>query len=270
VSVPIKSLPASLNGTYSLFGQVTDASGDVADSSAGPSLTAAAPFIAFTPSIVKTTLPAPVVSSTNTHATVVLSITNGGNITSTGTSTIALYLSSNQSAGAGATSLLSKPLHLAIAPGKSAKVTVAITSIPALAAGSYYLVAEVTDSSGDLTTAASSAPLTVAAPSVTLQSITVTGLPATVTSGSTSKADAVLKLTANASDFTATGENTITLSFVAGTSAAVPIKTVTMTIKFSIKGTSVRVPLGSIPALTSGTTYELFSAVTPSAPAPSL
>lgn len=167
VTVKIKSLPANLNGAYTLLAQVTDPSGTTTTSSSGPSLTAAAPFLAFSDTLLSTTLASADVSGQKTHATVRLNVTNNGNIASTGSSTVALYASPDATAADG-TLIRSLAQPLALKPGANKTVTIALESLPAVINGEYYIVAQVTDPKGDVTSVPSAGEYELAAPFISL------------------------------------------------------------------------------------------------------
>ena len=153
-SVPIKSLPKTLNGVFTLFAQVTDIAGNTTVSSTGPALTAAAPFVAFSETFISAT-PAPAdASGQKTRTAVKLKIANHGNIASTGKSTIAVYVSPDTSAADG-TLIRSLPQTLVLKPGASREVTVPLLTIPSIAQGSYHFVVQVTDPKSDVTSVAS-------------------------------------------------------------------------------------------------------------------
>ena len=167
VTVPIESTPAQLNGSYQLLAQTIDSSGNTSAASSGPSLTAAAPFLAFSDSILSTTLGAQDVSGQRSRATVRLEVTNQGNIAATGSSTIALYVSPDATPADG-TLIRSLRQPLALRPGADRILTIPLQSLPAVADGSYFLVVQITDPQGNLTSAAATAQYTLAAPFISL------------------------------------------------------------------------------------------------------
>jgi hypothetical protein len=153
-SVQIKSLPKTLNGVFTLFAQVADGAGNTTISSTGPTLTAAAPFVAFSETFISAT-PAPAdASGQKTRTAVKLKIANHGNIASTGKSTIAVYVSPDTSAADG-TLIRSLPQTIVLKPGASREVTVPLLAIPSVAQGSYHFVVQVTDPKSDVTSVAS-------------------------------------------------------------------------------------------------------------------
>lgn len=167
VTVPIKSLPATLDGTYTLLAQVTDPSGNTATTSSGPTLTAAARFISFSDTLVKTTLAPSDVSGQKTRAVAELKITNNGNITSSGESTAALYASINTTPTDG-TLIRSLTEPIVLKPGAARVVMIPLLALPDVPNNAYFIDAQVTDPKGNLTTAASAGTYALATPFVSL------------------------------------------------------------------------------------------------------
>jgi hypothetical protein len=214
--------------------------------------------------LVGSTLASSVVSGTKSPATVKLQITNHGNVTSTGTTTVAIYASAAPTA-AGGTLICTESVKLPIGARKSAALNVALKNIPAINNGSYYLVAQLTDPNGNVTSAASGSIYTIAAPYISLaESVTVSGLPATLTSGASTHAVATVEIT-NGGNIATTGTSQLSLAFVptGGSTAPVPIKSESLSLRIKPgSGTKVQVPLGTIPTLTSGVDYVVRAQVT--------
>jgi hypothetical protein len=154
-SLPAKILAATLPaGSYMLFAQVTDPSANIIDSVAGPAVLVAAPFISLSETVVKSTIPTSATGSSKAHAAALLQITNSGNITTPGTTTIALFATVAGVVDGTETPIatVTKPLH--IHAGKSANVSIQVKEIPALAVGTYSLVVQVTDPNSQLASVA--------------------------------------------------------------------------------------------------------------------
>lgn len=163
VPLPIKSLPATLpNGQYTLLARVTDPSSLVSDSTTGPQITVAAPFIALSETFAKLTLPASVAAGAKLHAVASVKITNTGNDTASGPTTVAIFLSTDGAIDNTATPIKSLTKSLKIKPGKSVVVSVPLTQLPALAPGNYVVAAQITDPQQRVTSVASSTNITVA------------------------------------------------------------------------------------------------------------
>ena len=111
IRVPLQSLQAVNNGDYYLVAQVTDPKEDVTSTASGGTFDLAAPFTMLVPS-------GPLVRTTAGGATISFTITNEGNVTPVGASTIAFFASPNDSIS-GTTSVLSQSVTLKIPAGKS-------------------------------------------------------------------------------------------------------------------------------------------------------
>jgi FtsP/CotA-like multicopper oxidase with cupredoxin domain len=108
-------------------------------------------------------LPAAVVTQTKPKGNVVLTITNNGNSSSKGMAAINITVSTVPGVLGASIATLNKNIN--IMPGKSTKVTVPIKDVlPAVAAGDYFLVAQVTDPSFGSNSIGSSAGTTNIAP----------------------------------------------------------------------------------------------------------
>jgi hypothetical protein len=153
------TLPA---GTYTLFARVTDPSGNAVDSAPGASLSVAAAFVALTESVASSSLPASAAANSKAHGTVVLNVTNGGNVTTSATTAAVLYATTNGVVDGSAVQLAAMALPLKIKPGKPVRATLPLKLIPALAPGTYTVVAQLTDQNHEVS-------------SVMVGSLTVTG-----------------------------------------------------------------------------------------------
>ena len=80
-----------------------------------------------------------------------LTITNSGNIVTSGKTTVALFATAAGIVDSTATLLATLTQPLKIKPGKPAKVTIQVKQIPAIAVGTYTVVAQVTDPNQQLT-----------------------------------------------------------------------------------------------------------------------
>ncbi|HEX4793533.1 MAG TPA: Ig-like domain-containing protein [Humisphaera sp.] len=149
-SVSIKSavLPT---GTFTLFARVTDASSNVNDSAAGATITAAASFVALSEAVTKNSLPAAATNGAKARGAVTISITNGGNITTPGTTSVTLFATSSGTIDGSAIQLatFSKALH--IRPGKPSRASLKLKELPVMTPGSYTLVVQVIDGNGQAT-----------------------------------------------------------------------------------------------------------------------
>lgn len=162
ISVPIRSLPATLpNGSYTLLARAINPASQAGDSPAGPTVKVGAPFIALSETFTQLTLPATLTGGSKTRATAALRITNSGNVTAAGPTTIALFASTNGAVDASATLLQNDTKVLRLRPGKSAVVSVTLTMVPALAAGRYFIIAQVIDPNHQTSSATAGTSVTI-------------------------------------------------------------------------------------------------------------
>ena len=167
LNIPVSSLPSTLgNGTFYLFVETADSSGNTESTQVTNPVVVAAPFVTLSETIA-TTLAASLVSGTTTHGAATTTITNNGNVKSSGSTQIAL--SASLDSGVVGTAVTSVAKNLQILPGKSVRVVIPIKSIPALANGNYFFVVQVTDPfAGGTSIGSTSGTTTIAAPFVTL------------------------------------------------------------------------------------------------------
>jgi hypothetical protein len=118
-------------------------------------LTAAPAFIALSETFVKMTIPSTAIAGSKAHAAAVLRITNNGNITTTPSTTAALFASLSGVIDGSATQLNSVTKPLKIRPGKAVTLSIPVKQIPAVAAGAYTVIAQVTDPNSQVTTVTS-------------------------------------------------------------------------------------------------------------------
>jgi hypothetical protein len=151
LTLPIHIRAGELSaGAYMLFAREIDPSQTASDSPAGPALTAAAPFIALAETLVRSTLPSSATSNAKTAGAVTLDLTNTGDITTTGVTTISLQATPSGVLDASAIQLASATFPQRIHAGKSARATIAFKQLPTIAAGAYTIVAKVVDANGDV------------------------------------------------------------------------------------------------------------------------
>ncbi len=135
--------PADIaTGGYYLQATVTNGAGVPADLNAGNNIAASAAAVQIAPpftSLAGSDLSAPATLTAGRPATVTLDVTNNGNVTAKGKSTVALYLSTDGTVAGGGTAVATDPLVLGLAPGKSKPYKLKFT-VPS-ATGTYTLVA---------------------------------------------------------------------------------------------------------------------------------
>jgi hypothetical protein len=159
LSIPIKSLPSNLvGGTYHLIVQTVDSAGTASAASTG-TFSVAAPFISLSEHVVSLKLPATITSGAKLKgSSVALTVLNSGNITDDG---FTIDLSASQDADQAASTFLVVKKATKIAPRKSVRVMISLKTLPALTAGSYFLVAQTTDSNGGTSLASSASEFVV-------------------------------------------------------------------------------------------------------------
>ena len=175
-----------------------------------------------TPTVSKETLPAQAVAGAKLKGAVTVNIADSGTASS-GRVTIAIYASTTGSLN-GATLIAGpKASTLKLKHGQSKAVAIKITALPAtLAAGSYYLVSQVT-SAGVSTSAASAGTVTVAPPFVSLSGTVASLTPAakagkmesaviTVSNGGNIQAAGALQVALSARPADTTGSADVTIA----------------------------------------------------------
>jgi hypothetical protein len=116
-------------------------------------------------------LPISAVSGSKTRLSQVLTLSNNTAKTISGRTTINLYLSTTTTVATGASPVLSLTKSLHLVPGRSASFLLSLKTVPSVAAGSYYLVATASTTSGSSTTAASSKTVALGAPFIDLAAL---------------------------------------------------------------------------------------------------
>ncbi len=145
-TVPIKTIPAALaDGTYYLLVQTSDTAGTSIAAAAPGTFTVAAPFVSLSGTVTSQKLSSPLTSDAKAKGTVKIVIVNNGNVIDNGFSIDLMASSDPDTTG---TSILTAKKSTKIKPGKSVTVALSLKSLPVLAAGSYVLVAQITDANG--------------------------------------------------------------------------------------------------------------------------
>ena len=164
VPVNSSSVPA---GTYTILAQATDASSNVVASTTGPTLTVAAPFLAFSETVTTVGLASSVVSGTANHAMAKVVIKNSGNVNSKGRVTIAISASTTSDVAGTLINSIS-PSPVIRANGGTVTEFVPFKALPDLADNSYFITASVTDPMGGSSNASTVGTTTIAAPFIFL------------------------------------------------------------------------------------------------------
>jgi hypothetical protein len=205
VTVPISLISSTLDGTYEVYAIVQDAAGSSGIAVTAQRLTVAAPFISLTPSVTRVTLASAVVGGSKSKAVATVKITNGGNVASTGTTTVGIYASPD---GNTDDAVLIEPLpkKISIKPGGSATIAVPLKLIPASLDGTYTILAEVTDPDGQTTSVNSGTTVQVAPAFVSIAASSAVFSPSTIAAGKTATLTVTLE---NRGNVPTTGQATI-------------------------------------------------------------
>jgi hypothetical protein len=223
-SLNVKSLPSNIaNGTYNLVAKTTDSFNDVAVSPAGSSIAIAAPFIHFSETEIAKNLTDTVVGGVRSPASILVSITNSGNVTPKSATIVDIFSSTNGRIDGNATLISGISRSLKIQPGKTSIVSVKLGSFPNLAHNTYDLIAQVTDETGAITMSPASLSVVISPPFISLvgqlttTKVSVSGPHSPIPNSIT--AMNVLKLTNNGTA-NSTGSTSITLYLSTSTSSA--------------------------------------------------
>jgi uncharacterized repeat protein (TIGR03803 family) len=146
-SLSVKGLALSTADDYAFLPEVTDTAGLVSAATNGPSVNVAAPYVALSATVTgatgRPTAPGKPFSLT-------LSLTNGGNIDSTGTATIVVYLSDDGTSLTFSLTTVSKPLTIK-ANGKPVLVHFKLKVPTTATAGNLYPLVTVAQGSNTAT-----------------------------------------------------------------------------------------------------------------------
>ena len=146
-TVNVTKLP-TMADQYTLLAQVTDGSGNVSDAKTGPTLSVVAPFVSLSATVdaVKPTAP-----KLGKPASFVVTITNAGNVDSTGMLKLAVGLSSDGATLAEAITTLTFNTAKIKAGGKPTKLTAHFTSPADLNLLAYYPLVTIMQGTNTLT-----------------------------------------------------------------------------------------------------------------------
>jgi peptidyl-prolyl cis-trans isomerase A (cyclophilin A) len=247
--------PVAKSGTAKITVTATDLGGTSVSSTFTVSVAATSGPASLSPTL-SGHVPASVIAGQKTPIHQLVTITNSGGSTYTGSTTVQLYLSTSTSIDGSAIALPPQVTRtLNIPAGRRAAVAVNLTSVPAsVPAGTYNVLAQVIDSSGTATVAASTSTLSVVEPQIDL-AVSVARFTATAKSGK--HFNETIKIT-NDGNIPATG----TLPIVVETSPdgnvadATVLTTITRKINLAANRSLV-IPLPLV-APASGTDYLIF------------
>lgn len=180
------------NGTYSvrlLPGAVEDVAGNFAAVGEVGSFTVAVtpddevpvpPYLSVT---VGGTLPVSAIAGAKVKAAPVVTIINSGDSPIVGLTTVRFVASADPFVDNGDAVLGTVAKNLKLNPGADKRLKLKLRSLPALADGSYFLLARVTSSNGVVTNSAADRTVVVAAPFIDWTGSFVAGAPATLVRG---------------------------------------------------------------------------------------
>jgi hypothetical protein len=157
---PISVPKGKLNdGVDTLFAIAVDSSGAFSQSDAGPTLTVHPPIVTLSETENFLKLPDSTATGAKFHVTDQVAITNSGTDPSTDPLTIGVYVTPD-GVPADGTLMTTITRKVNILAGKTVTVPVNIAAIPTLAAGTYKLITQVTQTNGTITaTDPSTAPI---------------------------------------------------------------------------------------------------------------
>jgi uncharacterized protein (DUF2141 family) len=208
--------------------------------------------------VMKSTLPAAVVTGAAVHYQAIVTVDNTGSMTQSGDVTVALYASADGFIDGSSVRLGSVTKNLKLKAGAHATIPIAITSVPSNLLGRYTLVGQVTDSLGNTSLSGEGPAVIAAGPFVSFsETLVKTTLADADVSGQKSKAMIQLKFT-NSGNVSSTGQSTIAFYFsqdivaTDGTLARSASESVVLK-----PGASrvVNVPLVSLPTVADGEYY---------------
>ncbi len=255
----ITAVPADLaSGSYTLMALMMSPSGIVDFSSTGPSFAVVSPIVALSESLTTVNLASSLVAGSATKGSVKLVMTNHGNVPSTGPTTF--NITASPASGVVGITVVSVTENVTIPAGKSKTITIPLKTVPDLADGQYFLVAQVTDPKNGISVVSSASSLTIAAPFITLGALFASGS-AVLTSG----ASIIVTNNGNIDDVT---ELSALLGFSTDPAGMQPVPQVTTTVFTHLlhlkAGKSMSVHLSGWKSLTLGLTHgvQYFATVT--------
>jgi hypothetical protein len=135
VLVPIRKLPLSLaNGAYFLFAQTVDAAGNNPSAVTASTFALADPFVSLSASV---SAVKPVLIPQKKTGSLIVTLTNNGNVNATGSLVLTLSPSSDGVSAIAGITLTTLTRRVTLKPGRSGKYTIRFKIPTALAAGLY-------------------------------------------------------------------------------------------------------------------------------------
>jgi len=218
-----------------------------------------------TPTILSSTVPASIVAGAKFHGTLKLDLTDSLTTTETGY-TVRVYASTSTTLDTTTDPLVTSVVKTSsIKSAKTVPLTIPITTLPStLPDGSYYLIAQTTDSAGNTDSAATGSTVTVAAAHIALSETVTPPFTSALVGGAAAKGSVKVKITNNGNEIS-TGTTAIDLSFsttpgVPGTSFATLNKRLSIPVGKSV---TVAIPVKTIPVVPDGSYYVIASVSNP-------
>jgi hypothetical protein len=217
-----------------------------------------------TPTLTHSTLPTAAVGGKAVHGSATIIVTNSTAATIKGPATVTLYASADGSVDANSVSLGLVKRTLNLKPNAVSPFVLPATLPASLEAGTYTLLAQTVDPSGNATTATAGASLVVAAPFITLsETFQRLVLPMAVVSGTKTPVVASIKI-ANSGNMTSSGTTTISL-YASGDGSVADGTLITFVSRRLVIGVGksvvTAVPLRKYPSVPNGD-YFVVAAVT--------
>lgn len=245
-------------GTASSGG--TNSGGVVYKMDVGDASTSAA---SLSPTVVKTTLPATMVTGVATHGTATVDLSNSTSTAVRAAFTISIFASDDGAIDSSATQIGSVTRAVQVAGNGTTAVTIAVPAFALDTGGTYTLLGQVTDSAGNSSSATTGKTITVAPAFIALsETFSRSTLPSNLVSGGKVKGGVTLKIT-NSGNVKSSGAVQVQLGLSSGSGGAViPIASADPRLAIAAgHAASVTIPVTSIPAGLNGA-YSLVAQVT--------
>ncbi|HWE97933.1 MAG TPA: peptidylprolyl isomerase [Tepidisphaeraceae bacterium] len=230
-----------------------------ASTSPGISVNVAAPAIM--PAVGKTTLPTQAVLGTSVHGTTAVVLNNSTQTTEKGTATLSLFAAPDGVIDSAAVPITTLRKGVNLKPGKTLSLKLTTSKLPAtLTAGTYTLLVQTTDPSGNVTDATTGPTIQVAAPFVSLTASAASIKP---TALKLKKSGTLTVTLFNAGNVTTSGSATINIGVSAdGQTEAFSLTQFTKAIKVKPNHSLVLRLHLVVPATATAGTYTPFVSIT--------
>jgi hypothetical protein len=267
ITVPLPSLPSDLpTGDYTLIARASNAAGATGAVATGPTVSVAAPHVALAGVVTTSGLASPLVGGQKVKGSAQVTLTNAGNVAATGPVQIALYAVTDVNAAPSGVPLAVVQHNVNLRPGASATVRLPLTQIPADLAGDYFILAQITDPNGAVTTVAAANAVTVQPPTIALsETLAVPNFPASLFAGQRTRASAWLTIINTGNVPASTATVSLFASPTDSAAGAGDVVLATLTVRLNLRpgaSRTIRVPLRSLPADLAAGSYVLLAQTT--------